>query len=498
MNKTISINLGGSIFNIEEDAYLVLKSYLDRIKSNFATDTSVEEIMSDIEGRIAELFSSKLQAPKIVIDKKDVEEIMIVMGRPEDFAPENSAQSHSQQTGSNANEGTPKHDRRRIYRDTDDAYVGGVCSGLSYYLGWDPIILRIGFVLLVIFGGSGIPAYIILWAVIPAASNTAEKLRMRGEPVTIDNISKFVNEEAKNASDRVRGFEERMKSKMQNRPNAVGSIFRRVFGALFVMFALFLLIAFVTGSVFTFNGGPASNLTMIDELVFQNDGNLWWLIIGGHLVVLMPIFAILYIGFRLLVENSKRVKGLPWIFLTLFIIGILITVVGSATLIREFSRDNEVMQTLTIDSIADSTFAIDVKNDTVFLGRSTNDERYPFDWHSKIGDKNYYGNDIYFSIKTISTLDTPKLVIERRASGKTLSEAGERAEKIDYAYSLNGNKLTLDPYFTTPSNEPYRNQSVKILLYLPNGTRIEMNDNMHLISDYWSEKGNATVLENEY
>lgn len=497
MNKTISINLGGSIFNIEEDAYLVLKSYLDRIRINFASDTSVEEIMSDIEGRIAELFSAKLQTPKIVIDKKDVEEVMIVMGRPEDFAPENSTQSESQSSGNSSNEGTPKHDRRRIYRDTDDAYVGGVCSGLSYYLGWDPIILRIAFILLVFFGGSGIPAYIILWAVIPAASNTAEKLRMRGEPVTIDNISKFVNEEAKNATERVKGFEERMKSRMQNRPSEVGRIFRRVFGALFVIFALFLLIAFVTGSVFTFNGGPASNLNIIDELVFQNDGNLWWLIVGGHLIILIPIFAILYLGFRLLVENSKKVKGLSWIFLTLFIIGILITVVGSATLIREFSRDNEVMQTFAIDSLADSTFTIEVNNDTVFLGRSTNSERYPFDWHRKIDDKNYYGDDIYFSIETISNTDAPKLVIEKRASGKTLSEAGERAERIEYAYSLTGNKLVLDPYFRTPSFDPYRDQSVKVLLYLPSGTKVKMNDNMHLISGYWSEKGNSTVLKIE-
>lgn len=495
MNKTISVNLGGSIFNIEEDAYLVLKSYLERIKSNFSNDASVEEIMMDIEGRIAELFTARLDGKRLVVDSKDVEEIMIVMGRPEDFAPESANSSSNNQRESDKG---VKHDRRRIYRDQDDAYIGGVCSGLSYYFGWDPIVLRIAFILLTFFGGSAIPAYIILWAVIPAANGTAEKLRMRGEPVTIDNISRFVNEEAKNATERVKGFEDKMKSRMQGRNSEVGRVFKRVFGALFVIFALFLLIGFVTGSVFTINERFGGDLTLIDQLIFQNDGNLWWLIIGVHLVVLMPIFAILYLGFRLLLENSKRVKGLSWILLSLFLIGIVILGVGGASLAKEFRRDNEVVSTIAIDSLdKDVPFIIQVNADTLFKGRMNEEVDYPFEFYKKVDNRNVYGHEIYFSIEETSSGESARVVIEKTASGRTSTEAGERANRIEYSYNVVGNTLNLDPVFSTPTEDPFRNQMVKVLVYLPKGTRIQLNENMRLLSSYWSEKNGTIILGEE-
>ncbi|MEY3399422.1 MAG: hypothetical protein RL220_2016, partial [Bacteroidota bacterium] len=181
MNKTISINLGGVIFNIEEDAFNCLKDYLDKLKSRFTTEDGRDEIIADIESRMAELLNEKLHPGKSALDVGDIDAVIVIMGKPEDYG---ESHDHAQSSG-NAGQSSGSADEhvrnknRKLYRDKDDAVVGGVCAGISHYLGWDPSILRVILILAVIFGGTGVLLYIILWAVIPAANTRAEKLQMR-------------------------------------------------------------------------------------------------------------------------------------------------------------------------------------------------------------------------------------------------------------------------------------------------------------------------------
>ncbi len=142
MNKTISINLGGSVFNIEERAYDQLKAYLDQIRKNLEEPEMSDEVMSDIELRIAELFKERMTAIKNVVVDEDVEHIITVMGRPEDYGSGHKGEQSEYKRHDHRydNQG---HKSRRIFRDSDDAIVGGVCSGLSHYIGWDPLVLRV-------------------------------------------------------------------------------------------------------------------------------------------------------------------------------------------------------------------------------------------------------------------------------------------------------------------------------------------------------------------
>lgn len=189
MKKTLSINLSGMVFNIDDDAYRELQVYLSQIESHFADIDESKEILADIEARIAELFNERVNDVKQVIVMKDVKEVIEILGRPEEIG------------GSGDSSGERKREKfgpsgyKRMYRDPDNRILGGVCSGMGAYFGIDPIILRIIFVVAVLGFASGLIIYLILWIVIPEAKTTAQKLEMRGEPVNVSNIGKTVKEE---------------------------------------------------------------------------------------------------------------------------------------------------------------------------------------------------------------------------------------------------------------------------------------------------------------
>lgn len=187
MKKTITINLNANIFHIDEDAYELLKSYLRSIESHFSNSDERKEIMADIEARLAELFRAGSSNPNVVITLADVEKVIGILGQPEEIAGEENASSEKEQYQYTR--------QRRLYRDIDNRIFGGVCSGLAAFFDVDITLMRVIAILLIFFGGGGLIVYIILWIFVPAAVTTAQKLEMRGEPVTIKNIGKAVKEE---------------------------------------------------------------------------------------------------------------------------------------------------------------------------------------------------------------------------------------------------------------------------------------------------------------
>jgi phage shock protein PspC (stress-responsive transcriptional regulator) len=189
MKITVSINIGGYAFQIDEDAYAELKRYLKNLELHFAGEESSSEILSDIETRMAELFRSRITAYKQVITMKDVQENISILGSPEDIADQEGPKTHQKFS-------TPGY--HRIYRDIDHRIFGGVCSGMAAYWSMDPVVIRIIFVALVLAGGLGGLVYIILWIVIPEARTTAQKIEMKGEPVNIRNIKDSVKKEFEN------------------------------------------------------------------------------------------------------------------------------------------------------------------------------------------------------------------------------------------------------------------------------------------------------------
>lgn len=187
MKKTFSVNLGNRVYNIDDDAYIRLKEYLDRIESYFSDEKEREEIINDIEMRLAELFEERLSASRQVITLADVDDSIRIMGDPSEIGG-SKAKSESFRS-------YERSARRRLYRDPDNRIFGGVCGGLGAYLNIDPVILRIILVVLFFAFGVGLLVYIIMWIVVPEARTTAQKLEMRGDPVNASNIGNFFREE---------------------------------------------------------------------------------------------------------------------------------------------------------------------------------------------------------------------------------------------------------------------------------------------------------------
>lgn len=186
MKQVINITLGGVVFAIEQDAYEALAAYLEDIKRSLVETEDVAEIVTDIEGAIAEKFIAGNRSEQKAVTSADVEEVMSEMGSPADFGESQPAA----ETSSTSEDAVDT--KKRLYRDTDDSVLAGVASGLAQYLGIDPVIIRLVFVISVFFNGLGILAYIILWLIVPVAKTTADKYAMRGEQLTIKEISERV------------------------------------------------------------------------------------------------------------------------------------------------------------------------------------------------------------------------------------------------------------------------------------------------------------------
>ena len=195
MKKTFTINISGSIFHIDEDAYEKLQRYLHMLNRHFGAEIEGQEILQDIEARISELFLEKTGNKVEVITDTMVDEVIARMGKPEDFMEPGEGESSEKVKAEPAPQEGEQKIRRRLYRDGDNRILGGVCSGMGAYFNIDPVILRIIFVLVLFMGGASVLIYLILWIVVPKAKTTAQRLEMRGKEATVSNIEKSIKEE---------------------------------------------------------------------------------------------------------------------------------------------------------------------------------------------------------------------------------------------------------------------------------------------------------------
>jgi len=173
MKKNISINISGIIFHIEEDGYEHLKNYLESINQYFASFDDNHEIIADIEGRIAEIFLSKLNEGKQVITLGDIEALITTMGSVKDFQSIEEQEPMAEAHSSNSKQSSSQ-DERKLFRDSNRKILGGVSSGLAHYFKVDPLWIRLAFVILTASTGVFLLAYIIMWVVIPETDQIKE------------------------------------------------------------------------------------------------------------------------------------------------------------------------------------------------------------------------------------------------------------------------------------------------------------------------------------
>lgn len=211
MKKTFPVNINGSIFYIDEDAYQLLNTYLEQLRSAFPGDEG-KEIVTDIEARIAEIFSETIAGGAGVIVIEDINNIIEQMGRPADLGNGNT-EDETTDGQNHTEEGAPKQEygptpppfqayetKKRLYRDENNKVFGGVLSGLACYAGWTTNVLRLLVVVLwFVFLCSAWPLswsliilYLLAWMIIPPARTAQQYLEMTGTPVTVSNVGQTI------------------------------------------------------------------------------------------------------------------------------------------------------------------------------------------------------------------------------------------------------------------------------------------------------------------
>jgi len=484
MNKTVNINLGGMFFHIDEDAYQKLSRYFDAIKRSLSDSNGQDEIIKDIEMRIAELVSEKHTSEKQVINLKELDEIIAVMGQPEDYRID----PDGDETQKN-NFNTTNRAHKKLYRDKDKGSIAGVCTGLGHYFGIDSVWIKILFLILA-STSFGIIAYIILWIVMPEAVTTSEKLEMTGEPITISNIEKKVREEFENVSDK---FKNANYDKMGNQVKtgfgkfvaeisevflSIFKIFAKILGVILIMASLAILVILFIG-VFTLGSSAFIDLPWQD---FINAGNfsdypIWAFGVLMFLAIGIPFFFLLLLGFKLLSPSIKSIGNIAkytLLALWLITIGILISIgIKQAS---EFAVNGRVVKKETIALQANDTLFIKFKHNDYFA-KDVHDYNNFMITEDSLGTNVIYSNQVRLNvIKTDEKL--PYLQIEKEAKGKSLSDARKTAEKIKYGYSIVGNKILLDNYLITDFKNKYRDQEVELFLYLPEGILLKPDNSV--------------------
>ena len=486
MNKTIDINLANVLFHIDEKAFQKLQRYLDAIKRSFAGTMGSEEIIADIEARIAELFQEKLESDRQVITLAEVDEVIGIMGQPEDYMVDDDLFEDKTTT-----ESTSTGRVKKLYRDIDNKYIGGVCSGLEHYLGFDALWIRLIFILLAVFTGFGLIAYILLWILVPEASTTAQKLDMTGKPVNISNIERKVKEGIDDVTDKVKNVDyqkvgDKVKDGTKSFFDTIGDIlmfllkvFGKFIGILLIIIGASTLIALFIG-LFTVGIVDIIHIPGIDfyDMINYTEAPVWLVSFLTLLAVGIPFFFILYLGLKILVNNLKSIGSIAkFTLLGLWLLSIIgLTVLGvKQAAAHAYSGSDTTMEELAFPEALD----------TLNVRLATNELYEDFDnlningvsvAYNEAGDKLLYSDDIRVDIKK-SEDSLARIRVRKDANGSSFADARSRAANISYGFGTEGSTLTLDDYLTTDMKNKIRDQEVRVTVYVPTGTVVQFNEN---------------------
>ena len=479
MNKTVNINLGGIFFHIDEDAYQKLTRYFEAIKRSLSNSNGQDEIIKDIEMRIAELFSEKHSSDKQVINLRELDEVIAVMGQPEDYRIDTEEAEFQQKSTSFEYISRPS---KKLYRDKDGGMIGGVLAGLGHYFGIDKVWLRILLLILVFAYGTGLLAYIILWIVMPEAVTTSEKLEMTGEPVNISNIEKKVREEFDNVSEKFKNVNyDKMGNQVKTGADKVIENVGNVFMSIFKIFAkvlgvmlilggattlFFLLVGIFTLGTTAFIEFPWSEYV---EAGNYTDYPVWTFGLLMLFAVGIPFFYLMVLGFKLLIPDMKSLGNVfHYTFLALWIISIALIISISIKQATQFAFEGKIVKKELLQLNAMDTLQIKFKYNESFAN-----DIHDYDNYRLVQDSTntemIFSSDVRIRIRKTDEKQAYIQII-KEADGESLSSAKQSAEKIKYAYKLQGNQLILDNYLLTEASNKFRNQEVEINLYLPQGT----------------------------
>ena len=464
MNKIVTINIGGIAITIEEDAFDALRDYLKNIGNHFKDTQNGDEIIADIELRVGEMLQAKLNESKISINIQDVEDVAQTMGYPSDFEAEEEPQektTQNQTEGQKQDEPKTKSSRkkRRLFRDVDNQQIGGVCAGLARYFDLDPTVLRILWLVSLLVFGFGFWIYIILWAILPGAKTTADKLEMMGESPNIENIKNTIHSEAKAAYERIASPENR--KSISHFFESFFGFLKRIFGVFFKLFAVVAFVGIIILLITSFMGiifnGDLFNLDSnirIDGSMFNAmtvGAGSWLFKIAFYLVFAIPLLYIAALILPEVLSVPKPTKPVRQSMMSGWFIAIILSIVGFFYNAREYQSEG----------IATVVETLDVTSDTIIL---------------RVDD--LLAEDFVQTRRNIkldviqATGENVELKIQKSARGRNESTAKESTEFIAPTYRWSKNTLLLSEKVLLKEKGRITSASVFLTVKVPVGQTV--------------------------
>lgn len=491
MNKTVTANISGIVFYLEVDAYDKLNNYLATIKKYLKDADSRDEIMADIESRIAELFKERFNNERSVVITGDVDHVIAIMGEPEQYfdGEEEETKSNSSWTGTSNDSNKAKS--KRIFRDEDDKVIGGVCAGIGHYFGVDRIWIRILFLVAFFVWGFGFIPYIILWIVIPKAKTTAEKLEMKGEAVNVDNIKKTVEDKFNDLKDSFNG--EGAKNAANSLSGALSKLF--TFIGMVILFILKFFVKFI-GVILLIVGiavliallATAFNSEVVtvvsDSNVFQiksydiihaliGTGTNSTLTLTAIVMIFgVPVIALIYGAIKLLFNLKTNNKAIGIGLFAVWVAGIVLSIYIGSTTFSDFTNNQKTKSSIEWTS----------NSNTIYLNTLTEDDDLFGDYifPPEVGNLWIEEGKVFYENLEVDVLPSRnnkiEIIVEQFAKGKTRKLAKERAEKINYSYLIKDSILKISPHLNFDLNDRLRGQEVKVHILLPIGSKIVLEE----------------------
>jgi len=495
MKNVIKISISGLAFTLEEEGYVLLDRYLGQLKKYYAKQEGGLEVVEGIEERIAELLRERMGTPEEVVHKELIQEVMAIMGKPEDIEGENAQEDFRESYKGATYEGKPK---RRIYRNIEDRVLGGVCSGLAAYFNMEPLLFRIIFVVLALFssfgfgvfrmwtghfspvgGGSGwvVIAYIVLWAIIPAAKTVSQKCEMRGERPDFSGIQDRVKKGAEHFERNVRHVSQQVRRNAggvgSEMAHGIGRVVAFCVGVVLILIAMPILIAIPVSLVFSTSVLYSVFPPDLMSLVAFN-GSILWIKILGALVILLPFVGMFYGGISLIFNLHPRMRPGLIIF-----IGWVISLIALITMVIIASQPyyggvEKAWEEHSIETSSDTLYvhysaSSPLPQNHVYIEADAS--KAYLAWFE--GEKRDLRVIVYPHIEIIRVDSTQQMRIRLTglAAGRYTDEAFSRAEETIPAFTLQDSLLTLLPDVYSRAHK-WQGNIGEVLIYLPQGKQV--------------------------
>ena len=464
MNKTIDISLAGILFHLDDNAYYKLKKYLKSVRQSIQQPEDIDEVIHEIEARIAELLMQKQKSPQHVINEKHIDEVISVLGQPEDF--EDEVQPEISQKSQQA--------KKSLFRDMDNSMIAGIAAGIAHYFSLDVTLLRLIFVIILfVTHGSFILIYFLLWILVPKAKTATDKLKMKGESANIDNIVDQVS------TDDAAKKKVNLGETIETTGSEIGDALVKIIGFVLLLGAGTIILGLLI-SVLSISPLSDINLVLQDNLILQNlhipVRFISFLVI---FVLIFPVVLLFLLGFKMLFpQASPWNKNLMTIIGTLWFIALIYMLVKT---VRYFSYKNASAGIVTLNS------QWQTDKDTLYIDAKTIKNLQNYTTSNNIKFHFHVSKDSKFHVK-----------VKKIAEGVTYKNAKKNALNIDYNMAQDSiqNRLVFASMIRYPTGNLISNHKVRVRVEIPEGKFVKLSEPISRLS-YFSDCSFPELLINK-